>query len=318
MKLGIISATFREFPFEEFLDFAKGLGIQAIEYGGFSFEDHFTLEELATEKSKREELLKNVKDRDMFISALNAPAINVLHPNKETAKDAQAKLRKVFEVANLLGVDRVVAMAGLPGLSSEAVEPGWVPMYAGDLYEKYEWQWKERVIPIWRDLAEHADKNKVKICIELHPYQAAYNPSTLLRLREEVGEIIGVNLDPSHLFWQGMSIPEVIKILGSAIYHTHMKDIRIDPIACAQNGFFNPQKYTDFKNRSWIPCIVGYGHDMGEWKAIISTLQSVGYNYVLSIEHEDVLFPIKEGVEKEAHFLKNIMIEGNVEEKIWF
>ena len=66
--------------------------------------------------------------------------------------------------------------------------------------------------------------------------------------------------------------------------------------------------YADEKNRSWLFRSVGYGHDYGYWKDIVSELRLVGYDGVLSIEHEDSLMSSNEGLEKGVKFLKDILI----------
>jgi sugar phosphate isomerase/epimerase len=72
----------------------------------------------------------------------------------------------------------------------------------------------------------------VRLAFEMHPGFVVYNPATLLRLRDACGadgEAIGANLDPSHLFWQGIDLEAAIPELGraGAIFHVHAKDTAI-------------------------------------------------------------------------------------------
>ena len=108
-------------------------------------------------------------------------------------------------------------------------------------------------------------------------------------MRDAVGEEIGANLDPSHLIWQGMDPVAVIKKLGDAIFHFHAKDTKIDKYNTAVNGVLDTKHYSDEMHRSWIFRSVGYGNDLLYWKDIISALRLVGYDYAISIEHEDSL-----------------------------
>lgn len=132
-----------------------------------------------------------------------------------------------------------------------------------------------------------------------------------------MGDIIGANFDPSHLFWQGIDPVEAIKALKGAIYHFHAKDTKIDAHNCAVNGVLDTSSYGDILNRSWVFRTVGYGHNASVWNDMISTLKAVGYEGAISIEHEDGLMSPKEGLEKAIKFLKDVLIYENAGEMWW-
>ena len=207
-------------------------------------------------------------------------------------------------------MDRVIVFSGCPGSSDEDAHANWVtcpwpPEYA----EVLAWQWQDKVIPYWREQAAFARAHgDVKLCFEMHPGMVVYNPETLFRLRDAVGETIGANLDPSHLFWQGIDVVKAIRALGSAIYHVHAKDCRVDPINAQVNGVLDGKPYSDELHRAWLFRTVGYGHDAQVWKDIVSALRLVGYDGVLSIEHEDSLMAASEGLRKAVAFLKGVII----------
>jgi len=143
----------------------------------------------------------------------------------------------------------------------------------------------------------------------MHPGFCVYNPETLLKLRNAVGGgIIGANFDPSHLFWQGIDPIKAIRDLGPAIQHFHAKDVKTDEYNVASNGVLDVKHYTDEANRSWVFRSVGYGHNMQVWRDMASALRLAGYDYVMSIEHEDSLMTPKEGLEKAIYFLKQAII----------
>lgn len=315
MKIGGLSATFRRLPFEEMLDFIANLGVQAIEYGGLSFEDHYKLKELLEDEQVRKKFKKSIEQRGLFISALNSPFINVLHPVDSIAGKNEKTIQSVIKLAALLEVDRIVAFSGLPGASENEKRPYWMPYYRDDGVLK--WQWNERCIPCWDRMARFAEKHGVKICIEMMPTMLVYNPPTLMQLRQEVGEVMGANLDFSHLFWQGIDPLKAIKVLAKAIYHTHFKDTRIDYDNCSVKGVLDGTPDVDLTNRSWVFSLIGTGHDYKVWKDIIRYLKLVGYDYVLGIEHEDALMSVKEGFEKAVAFMKEIIVQEKPEEK-WF
>jgi sugar phosphate isomerase/epimerase len=188
--------------------------------------------------------------------------------------------------------------------------PNWItcPFPAEDFLRPLEWQWNEVAIPYWRDAVKIASRNGVRIGIEMVPNNLAYNVETLLKLREAVGESIGANLDPSHLFWQGADIIAVIRKLKDAIYHFHAKDSAVHTQVVAANGVIDPKPLTDEFNRAWIFRTIGYGHDELTWNSIVSNLRMVGYDGVLSIEHEDSLMSSDEGLRKAVRLLRNVLI----------
>ena len=143
----------------------------------------------------------------------------------------------------------------------------------------------------------------------MHPGFCVYNPETLLRLREAVGDTIGANFDPSHLIWQGMDPVAAIRALEGAIYHVHAKDTKIDQYNTAKFGVLDTKHYGDEIHRSWVFRTVGYGNGLQYWRDLISNLRLVGYDKVMSIEHEDSLMSIDEGLEKAVAFLKESMIK---------
>ena len=105
-------------------------------------------------------------------------------------------------------------------------------------------------------------------------------------------------------------INSVIRTLGKAgaIFHFHAKDTKIDKYNTAVNGVLDTKPYGDEINRSWVFRTVGYGHDSVFWKDLVDNLRLVGYDRVLSIEHEDSIMTIDEGLQKAVAFLKGVCI----------
>lgn len=164
-----------------------------------------------------------------------------------------------------------------------------------------------------------ATQHDVKIGLELHGGFSVHTPATLLRLREAAGEAIGANLDPSHMWWQGIDPVQAIHILGrqGAIHHFHAKDTVIDPVNVNMYGLTDMQSYTNMLDRAWQFRSVGYGHDVKVWADIISALRLVGYDYVVSIEHEDGLMSIEEGFSKAVDNLRQVLIEEPLADMWW-
>lgn len=298
MKLGVFTVLFGDQPLEAALDRIADAGLDCVEIGTGNYPGnrHCRPEELLADRSALDRFRKAISSRNLEISALSCHG-NPLHPQAAVARDNHETFLRTVELAGRLGVTRINLFSGCPGDSDDARYPNWVTCaWPNEFGELLEWQWREKVIPYWRDQAALATTHNVRLGFEMHPGFVVYNPKTLLRLRAEVGEVIGANLDPSHLFWQGIDPIAAIRDLKEAIYHVHAKDTALDPYNVARNGVLDLERYDDVANRSWVFRSVGDGHDVLFWKRFVSALRVVGYDHVLSIEHEDSLASTDEGL----------------------
>lgn len=319
MKVGAFAVLLSNQPFEQALDQLKAAGLQAVEIGtgGYVGDAHAPAATLLADTGRLAAFKRALAERELTISALSCHG-NPLHPRSELAAHHHQQFRDTVLLAERLGVDRVVTFSGCPGDSDEAKHPNWVTCpWPTDFSEIVAWQWEQKVLPYWREQASFCRDHGVKVAIELHPGFVVYNAETMLRLRAEAGEQIGANYDPSHLFWQGCDPIEVVRALGPAILHVHMKDTAIDPHNNRVNGVLDTKPYAEIARRSWVFRTVGYGHGAEFWKSLISALRTVGYDHVLSIEHEDGLMSVHEGLTKAAAFLNEIVISEPVGNMWW-
>ena len=311
MELSVMSPVLKDLNLDEALGYLHSLGVDSLELGagGNPGKAHMDPAEYLAHPEKIEELKALLKKHNMKISALACHG-NPVHPNKKIAKEFHDDFVNAMKVAVQLGVDTIIGFSGCPGDSENSKYPNWVTCaWPTDFLKILDWQWNEVLIPYWKETAALAKRIGIKrIAFEMHPGFCVYNPATLLRLRDAVGDIIGANVDPSHLFWQGMDPCEAIKELKGAIYHFHAKDTKIDEANTAKNGVLDTGNYGDVLGRSWVFRTVGYGHSELVWNNIISTLKSVGYDGAISIEHEDALMSPKEGLEKAVALLKKTII----------
>jgi sugar phosphate isomerase/epimerase len=156
------------------------------------------------------------------------------------------------------------------------------------------------------------------ISVALEPHRV---PGLQRRDRAQVARglraSIGVNFDPSHFFWQGVDVPTAIRALGPAIFHVHAKDSAIDEYNVRMNGVIDAKSYRRMPDRSWLFRTVGWGHDELEWKKIVSALRLIGYDYVMSIEHEDALASVEEGLHQAVNFLSRLVLTQPPAEPWW-
>jgi sugar phosphate isomerase/epimerase len=242
-----------------------------------------------------------------------------LHPDESVARAAHETWRKTVRLAVELGVDTVVCFSGCPGDGPNGTQPNWVTCaWPPEYLEVLEWQWNEVAIPYWSEEARFArDTGLAKVALEAHPGFLVYNPETLLRLREACGPEVGANLDPSHFVWQGIDPLVAVRALSGAIFHVHAKDVYLDRANIAQNGVLDTKHYARFGERSWSFRTVGYGQDEKFWRDFVSALRTVGYDGVLSIEHEDGMMSVGEGLAKAAALLREIVPRERPAEMWW-
>ena len=319
MKVGVFTVLLADRPLEEALDYIREAGCAAVEIGtgGYPGDAHCKPKELLGDQGALDKFRQAIENRGLEISALSCHG-NPLHPNEEFARGEDELFRDTVRLAAELGVGRVITFSGCPGDSEGSEHPNWVTCpWPPDFLEILEWQWREKVAPYWQEAASFAREHGVRVAIELHPGFVAYNTDSFWRLREIGGETIGVNFDPSHLFWQQMDPLVCVRELGDAIFHVHAKDTWVDPPNVRRNGVLDTKEYTDEVNRSWIFRTVGYGHGPEFWRALVSELRLAGYDGVISIEHEDSLMSVNEGFTKAVSFLKDTVIREQPGEAWW-
>jgi sugar phosphate isomerase/epimerase len=322
VKLGVLTVLYADQPLEKVLDRAVALGLDAVELGtgGYPGTAHADPDALLADPAALARLREAVGSRGLAISALSVHG-NPLHPDRDVAREHHAAWRATLRLAEALEVDVVNGFSGCPGDGGSGTYPNWVtcpwPPEFGELLER---QWTDVAIPYWSAEAELAGRHGVRgIGLEMHPGFLVYNPETLLRLRAAAGERIGANFDPSHLVWQGIDPVEAIKELGAAgaIFHAHAKDTRVDAANVRRNGVLDTKPYERALERAWTFRTVGYGHGEPAWRDIVSALRLVGYDGVLSIEHEDLLASRDEGLEKAVAVLRAVSLREPADQMWW-
>ena len=308
MRIGLVTDSLGYLSFDELLEAAASLGIQTLEFGcgGWSSAPHVNLDLLLENQAERANFVAKIRDHGLEISALNCSG-NQLAPG-ERGKSHDRVVRNTIKLAQLIGVHRIVMMSGLavgPGdQNANWITTAWPP----EGQEILRYQWEDVAIPYWRNLANHAREHSIeKICVEQHAHQLAYNTVTLLKLRDAVGELVGVNFDPSHAFWMGGDPLRAIRHLRGMIYHVHAKDTRIDLHNREINTLLETKPNERVAERSWNYVALGYGHSETWWRDFVMQLKQNGYDDVLSIEHEDYSLSPLDGVRTSIELLRNVI-----------
>ncbi len=315
LPIGVFDPAFPNLSTDEMIDKISSWGIEAVEIGtgGYPGDHHCPVQDMLDSDAKLKAWRKKFEDKNIQVAVLSCHGNPVQPDAKLAARDAETFRRTVL-LAEKLGVKVIVGFSGCPGGSPADTMPNWVTYHWPPEYaQMIEWQWKEKVIPYWKEAAKFARQHGVhRIAFEMHPNFVVYNPRTLMKLRDAVGEEIGANCDLSHLFWQGCDPVEVIRFLGKqgAIYHAHMKDTTFYQDNLDKYGVLNfAFQPSDLPLASETFRAVGYGHSANTWKEVVRAYMEVGYDGILSIENEDPILPGEVGVQRAAYVLKNVRAE---------
>ncbi len=315
IPIGVFDPAFPDLTLDQLVEKYASLGVEAAEIGtgGYPNNKHCPAQELLDDPAKLKAWKKKFEDHNIHVATLSCHG-NPVHPDKSIAERDDQTFRRTVLLAEKLDVKVIVGFSGCPGGNPNDTNPNWItyrwpPEYAA----AQDWQWKEKVVPYWKQAAKFAHDHGIKrIALEMHPNFMVYNPLTLLKLRDAVGEEIGANNDLSHLFWQGCNAVEVIHMLGKqgAIFHAHMKDTVLFPDKVGKYGVLNfIFEKQDLKTASDAFRAVGYGHGADAWKDIMRAYMDVGYEGIFSVENEDPILSGEVGVERALYVLKNVREE---------
>ena len=279
MKLGLLTAAFPSLSLDEVAQWAQANGFEALEiacwpagrgerrrYAGVSHVDVDNLD------AKR--VRDTLRRYNLEISAL-AYYPNNLDPDQATREAANTHLKRVIQAAAKLDVGIVGTFVGRDQARN---------------IEKSLDDFKQ----VWPPIVRFAREHDVKVAIENCPMlfsldewpggkNLAYSPAVWRRMFEIVpDDNFGLNLDPSHLVWQFIDYTRVVRDFAPRIFHVHAKDLEIDAEGLYQNGVMS-------LGMGWqVPRLPGLGEV--RWDRFIGALYAVGYDWVVSIEHEDRKF----------------------------
>jgi sugar phosphate isomerase/epimerase len=329
MKLGVMAALFGGMEFETALHLCASIGLEAIELpvGGWPGTPFFDPRTVNASPALQQEIKARLRHHNLAVHGLAVHG-NPVHPDTAAARRDHDMFTNALELAPKLGTNVVITFAGCPGGGPGDRTPNWVTAaWPNDFQEIHRYQWDEVLIPYWAEQAKLAHRHGVRVAWEAHPGFSVHNPDTLLRLSERAMQasgvsgppVLGANLDPSHFFWQGIDPVLAARALGEAglIFHVHAKDTELDRHEGPINGYLDARPYGGLTKRAWSFRTCGYGHGDEFWKPFVSMLRRYGYDGVLSIEHEDALMSMREGLTKAVEYLRRVIIAEPAAKPWW-
>jgi sugar phosphate isomerase/epimerase len=281
MRLGILTAPFKDTRLNEVAAWAKAVGFEALEiacwpkstgatrrYAGTSHIDV-----VGVSDAEARDITASLADQGIAISALGYYP-NPLSPDAAHREAVIHHLKAVIVAAGKMGVDVVNTFCG------------------GDAQKTLDQNWAEAE-KVWPAIIAHAKDHGVQIAFENCPmifsydewpggHNIAYAPKIWRRIIETWRGDVGINFDPSHLVWQMIDQGRFIREFGSHMVHVHAKDLMIDQEGLYESGVMST-------GIGWqIPRMPGLGEV--DWSVFFSGLYQVGYDGPIIIEHEDRQF----------------------------
>ena len=187
IPIGVFDPVYEKLSLDAMLDKVTALGLEVMEIGtgGYPNNHHCPLDDLIADRSKAKAWQKKFEDRGIRVATLSCHG-NPIHPDASIAKKDIDTFRKTVLLAEMLDVKVIVGFSGCPGGTPQDTQPNWITYRWPPEYAKMQdWQWKEKVVPYWKEAAKYAREHGVKrLALEMHPNFVVYNPHTLVKLRD--------------------------------------------------------------------------------------------------------------------------------------
>ncbi len=295
MKLGLLTAPFSTTPLTEVADWAADNGFATLEVacwprsGGeqrrYAGTSHIDVVDLSPDQAT--ELVEDITARGVDVSALGYYP-NPLHPDPRHRAEVQQHLRTVIRAAGLMGVPVVNTFIGNDKDKTPAQN------FADFRRE-------------WPALVAHAEDHGVRIAIENCPmifsedewpggHNLAHSPAAWREMFDAIpSQALGLNFDPSHLVWQMIDCERALEEFGPRIYYVQAKDVEIDRTGLYEHG-------TSSSGIGWQrPRLPGLGEV--DWPRFFAALYRTGYDYAVTVEHEDRQFESTDELVKRGFLL---------------
>jgi len=313
-KVTLCTCQWADFKFEELCALAKQMGYDGLEIAVWG--NSFDLDRAYEDDEYINFIQKTLEENGLICKAFAThiigqcvgdapdPRLNNFAPSELANQPERIRtwaiesMKKAAAVASKLGVEVITGFTGSPIWK-------WVYSFPQTTEDMVEAGFEE-IFQLWKPIMEEFRKYNVKFALEVHPAEIAYDYYSSKRLIEKFKDYpeFGLNFDPSHLFWQGITphlfLNDFMEM--GKVYHVHMKDIAVT--LDGRSGLLGSHiDFGDLK-RGWN--FRSLGHGQVNFEEIIRVLNQYDYNGPLSVEWEDSGMDRVMGATEAAEFVKKI------------
>ena len=308
----LFTGQWADLEFETLCKKAKDMGYEGLEIACWG--NHINPKKAATDDAYVAEIKATLQKYGLQCKALGAhiigqcvgdapdPRLNNFVPKEYWDKPEEIRAWAIQEMkycavaAKKLGAYVITCFTGssiwkylysFPQTSPEMVEKGF-----------------DDIVELWTPILDVFKENGIKYALEVHPSEIAFDYYSTQKLLEKFAhrKEFGLNFDPSHLLWQGLSPHVFLNDFIDRVYHVHIKDVAINQDGRA--GLLG--SHIDFGDlrRGWN--FRSPGHGDVDFEEIIRVLNAHDYQGPLSVEWEDSGMEREYGGAEAAEFVKAI------------
>ena len=308
----LCTAQWADLPFDELCKTASEMGYDGLEIALWG--NSVDLDKASTDDSYTAGMLDTLKKYNLGCESVAShiygqcvgdapdPRLNNFVPPELADKPEEIRawgaetMKKCAIVAKKLGATVVTGFTG---------SPIWKYLYSfPQTTEKMVEDGFDEIVKLWTPILEVFKENGVKFALEVHPSEIAFDYYSTEKLLEKFADnpTFGLNFDPSHLIWQGVTPHLFLRDFIDRVYHVHMKDAAVT--LDGRSGLLG--SHIDFGDmrRGWNFRSLGRGHV--NFEEIIRVLNTAGYMGPLSVEWEDSGMDRVEGATEAAAFVKKL------------
>lgn len=311
-KVTIFTGQWADLSFSELAQTMSGIGYDGLEIACWG--DHLDVQKAAEESSYVEKKLEILDKNNLGVWAIGNhlagqcvgdrydPRLDNFAPEKYAGKPKEIRKWAVEEMkltavaAKNLGVEVVTGFTGspiwkffysFPKTTEAMIEEGF-----------------DQIVELWNPILDVFKENGVKFALEVHPTEIAFDFYTTEKLLDkfEWRPEFGINFDPSHLIWQGMTPHLFLRDFSERIYHVHMKDAAVT--LNGREGILGSHLPFGDRRRGWD--FRSLGHGAIDFDEIIRELNKMNYRGPLSVEWEDSGMDRLYGAEEALRFVRNV------------
>lgn len=289
----LMTAQWADIEFSEMCTLAKKMGYDGLEIACWG--NHLDPKRAATDMEYVKYIKDTLEENGLICKAIAAhvigqcvgdyddPRLDNFAPTELAGqKDAIRAwaietMKYIPAAAKNLGVRIVTGFVGspiwkylysFPQTTEEMIEKGFQEIY-----------------DLWIPILDEFVKNDCVFALEVHPGEIAFDYYSTERLLKKFADRpeFGLNFDPSHLIWQGVTPHLFLKDFIDKVYHVHMKDAAVT--LDGRSGILG--SHIDFGDlrRGWN--FRSLGHGDVNFEEIIRVLNAYNYQGPLSVEWED-------------------------------